>query len=472
MINKTYLPHTYENQSVLREYGAKIAGSFGRQVHLIKGPGLWSRICNFFPSSQTMGYKAGEHLGLTYGAQWSNTTIDFVVRRFFQQETQPPSYWSWDGWKSLFFGATQATLAETLKLTLTPKALPYITLISGTVSAIALPTMICMISLTYQRVMFDPRQLQQLSKLTLDQLFTIDADTGRLRDAFGRLMSPEDMKDILAGAAKYDLICKLIDLCHEIDQKDCEDDELQEGTKQKLEELIKSYVITRSDGQFMFPDGFLCTAEEKEIIQQGITDLSRINPCQKGKKIRKFIRVLANHSLLPVETFVPSEKIGVTGCPKRIPALFLQDGQEWKNAIVRSYDGKYVITQDIGGKKKGTILNRLEMAKILADLKKIQDQKKAEQHKELDTLLKQPKKHAALINKLNQLNREEVKVFFKSYVKPTTNQEAVFPNGDKLSAKEWQKFQQDLALLPTKHNLKAKTAKMKNLITQVTAHLA
>src|ERR1700730_18106149 len=114
-------------------------------------------------------------------------TIDLVVRLFFQSQTQPASFWSWNGIKSLFFGATQVTFAETLKMTLTPKVLPYISLISGTMTAVALPTVICLVSLVYQKAMFDPRKLQQLSNLSLDQLFTIDPETGRLRDAFGRL---------------------------------------------------------------------------------------------------------------------------------------------------------------------------------------------------------------------------------------------------------------------------------------------
>jgi len=105
-------------------------------------------------------------------------------------------------------------------------------------------------------------------------------------------------------------------------------------------------------------------------------------------------------------------------------------------------------------------------------LKAIQTQQAAAQQKEFETLLRQPKQHPALVEKLNQLNREEIKAFFKSYVKEETNQQAVFPNGDKLSAKEWQKFQQDLALLPTKQSIKARAAKIKSLITQVAAHLA
>jgi hypothetical protein len=371
--NKTYLPHTYENQAVLREYGEKIANRFGKQAPLVQKSSLWDRICGYFPTSQSLGYKAGSQLALTYGAQWSNSAIDLVAKHFFQTETKPLSYW--DKITSIFYGATEKTVAETLKLTLTPKALPYITFMTGTVGSMALPTLVSLISLTYQKAMFDPRKLQQLSELPIDRLFTVDPETGRLRDAFGRLMSPEDMKDIFAGAAKYDLICKLIELCHQVDQIDADDDVLQEEIYNKVTTLAKSYMIERSDGQLMFPDGSICTEEEKEIIHKGISDLSRINPHHKAKKIRKFIRLLAKHSLLPVETLSLAEEIGLKGSPKRMPAIFPPGEQAWKNAIIRTQDGKYLITQDIEGKKKGTIISKKEIPHILKELQAIQDAK-------------------------------------------------------------------------------------------------
>lgn len=378
MVNKTYLPHTYENQAILRDYGTEIAGQFGKQVHLMKGPGLWARICSYFPCSQISGYKAGELLGATYGAQWSNTTIDFVFRRFFVPAAGT-SFWS--QLKHIIFGATELTIAQRIamtmtQMTLTPKLAPYISLISGTIMAIALPKLIEMISALYQKVMFNPRKLQQLPQLSLHRFFKLDPQTNRMKDVFGRVMSSEDMKEVLAGAAKYDLICKLIDLSHRVDQIKADSDVLQKKAQEMLEILVESYTIRCSDGRLMFPDGHLCTLEDQEIIQQGIRDLSRVNPCHKKKKIRQFIRLLANHSIVPAETFSTNEKIGLEGSPKRIPALFPKE-EQWKNAIIRTQDGRYVINQDVGDKKKGTIIEKQEMIKILEELRILQRQKTA-----------------------------------------------------------------------------------------------
>lgn len=65
--NKTVLPHTYENQAVLREYGKKISSSL-RPSHDVPMPSFWSNISYYFPSMQAAGYVTGEHLTKTYGA--------------------------------------------------------------------------------------------------------------------------------------------------------------------------------------------------------------------------------------------------------------------------------------------------------------------------------------------------------------------------------------------------------------------
>lgn len=372
---KSTLPHTADNVVVLRESAGKIANCFGRRVQELEAPGLWNRICNYFPSSQSMGYKAGEALAMTYGASWSNTAIELVVKRVFQPEVPQVSYLSLQGLRGLFFGATHQTLSETLKLTFTPKALPYLAFVSGTLSSIALPTLICLVSIAYQRAMNDMHAVKQISNLSLNELFTVDAETGRLRDAFGRLLSFRDMKDIFSEAAKYDLICRLIDLCNEIDRTDGDDDALENEAKKMFAKLQTNYVIERSDGVFMFPDGHQCTDADQGIIREGIEDLSRINPCKKEEKIQRFIELLASHSLLPFETFSLTDEVGLTACPKRIPPLFMGEEHAWKNAILRTHDGKYVITQDLCGKLKGTVVDEQEMQEIFGELESLQFEK-------------------------------------------------------------------------------------------------
>ena len=432
--------------------------------------GWWKWITGQLPTSHTLGYVIGTQLGATYGAQWSNSVVDLVVSKFFQEKIEEKaSWWSWQGVKNVFWGGTEKTLAETLKLTLTPQALPYITIATGVVGSIALPALIGLVSSAYKQAMFDPYKLRQLSQLSIDQFFTVDPETGRLRDAFGRLFSKEDLEDLLTGVAKHDLICKLIDLCHQVDQKDAEDDVLEEEAKKLLKTLIKSYTIKRADGKIMFPDGQLRTEEEKAAIRAGIKALVRINPCHKGKQIRQLVKVLAKHSIAPVETLSFADKqLQKTSSTKRMPCIF-EGEQTWKNAIIRTSDGKYVISQDVGEKKKGTILSQVEVNTIFDELKSIEKDKRESLH----ALISQPKQHKNLVEQLNQLSQEEIKEFFGAYVvKRQSDGKSFFANGEVLSAEAVQKFQQALALLPTKREPALRADKLTSLVKQVAGHLA
>lgn len=473
MVNHTALPHTHENQHILRMYGEKTVKKFGDQS-VTQERHWYSFIIDRLPSSTTVGGIVGQGIGWTHGARWSNAAIDLVVSRFFQVETKPKSFWETLG--SFFWGATETTVSETLKLAITPKAVPFIALMTGAVGAVALPAAVSLVTFAYNKVMNDPYKLQQLSKMSLDKLFTIDPETGRWRDAFGRLMSADDMKDIVAAAAKYDLIRKLIELCHEIDHMDKEDDEMQVESKKLLKVLVKSYCIKRSDGAVMFPDGSKRTEEEKLIIQQGINDLSRINPTHRAKRIHRMIKVLASHTMMPAETLSPADKLTVNGKetiePKRMPAVFPEGEQDWKNTIIRTSDGKYVISQDTGDKKKGTILSAKEMETIFDELQVIQNRLELEKQENLYQLMMQPKQHGAFVEQLNLMSGEEIKSILGSYVvQRQKDGQIVYFNGDIMSAEEFQKFKQSLALIPTRRDMKNRAKKLKKIVKQLGAHL-
>lgn len=468
--------HTSKNQAVLRQYGEKISNSFeGGQVGKEESTGLWSRLCGYLPTSKTVGSTIGDRIGTTYGAQWSNSAVQLVVGKFFPQAAQKVSLWSAEGVKRWLSGATETTLAEALKLAITPKALPYISLLTGSAGALALPAAVSLVSFVYRKAMGDPKKLAQLSQLSLDQLFTIDPETGRLRDAFGRLMSKKDMKDILTGAAKYDMICKLINLCQEIDQKDGDDDTLELESQKLLRTLVKSYKIKKEDGQVMFLDGHVLSQEEREIIRKGIGDLSRINPCHKTKNIHRLIKVLARHSMLPVETLNPSDRRIISDCssmePKRMPAIFPEGKDEWKNSIIRTSDGQYIVCGDFTNIKKGTRVTPEEMELIFDEMESIQhEQSMAKESTLYQTLAN--KENQSLVAQLNQLSSQEIKAFFQSLVIERKNdKKAVYINGDVLTEEEWQNFQKMLALLPTKREPGMRAEKLEKLVDQISGHL-
>ena len=69
-----------------------------------------------------------------------------------------------------------------------------------------------------------------------------------------------------------------MELCHQVDQWDKDDDALQVDALSLLENLTQSYMIERNDSQVIFLDGNFCTASEQDMIHSGIMDLSPINP--------------------------------------------------------------------------------------------------------------------------------------------------------------------------------------------------
>ena len=97
-------------------------------------------------------------------------------------------------------------------------------------------------------------------------------------------------------------------------------------------------------------------SRKQDIIRSGITDLSPINPPSKAKKIRRFIHLLAKHSLPPLETLSSSEKMELS--TQGMPTLFPEGQQEWKNAIIQTSDGKIFHFRRCRKKKKGTLVSK------------------------------------------------------------------------------------------------------------------
>ncbi|WP_068470212.1 hypothetical protein [Candidatus Protochlamydia phocaeensis] len=470
MISTTY---TANNQAILRQYGEKITQCLNNNKTDEKSNSIWNSIYSYFPTSQSTGKMVGEHLALTYGSQWSNSAIDTVVSKFFQQEIVPVSTWSLAGLKQLVSGATQKTLSETLKLSVTPKALPYITLLTGVTGQVGLPVLVSLVSFAYQRTLGSPEKAKQLEVLSLNQLFTVDAETGRLRDAFGRLLTEEDMRDIFTGAAEYDLVCKLIQLNQEIDKKP--EEEIESSAKDMLKTLTKAYRIKREDGVVVFPDGQLRTAEDKKILLDGINILRRVNPRFKTEEIHKLIQLLAGHSLLPIEKLTSEDAatIGQTNVtPKRMPTVFPEGEQEWKNYIVRSTDGCYFLSREVGGKAKGTIIPPEEMKKIFVELDRREFLLASSKTQKLSLLMGQADSHPALIEQLNQMNKEEIRAFFNAYiVQRLDNQELVYPNGTRMSKEDEQAFKQALSLLPSRNLPEKRKEKLESLVTLIAKHM-
>ncbi|MCE2983472.1 MAG: hypothetical protein LW832_07895 [Parachlamydia sp.] len=352
------------NRAVLEKYAGKIAKEFNVGTTQ-KTNSIWDLFCQYLPSPASAGKKLGEKMAATHGQRWSNSLIDFVADKIFQDDVKPASSWSFDVFKQGAKGAAHKSFAESMKLCITPQMLPILTAFCGVSGQVALPLLLSFVNFVYKRAMNDPEALKKLGTLPLEELFTIDAETMQLRDGFGNLLTFEDMNDIYQGTAEYTLIGQLIELCHEIDTQASEDAPI--FAKELFKKLVKSYHIKRSDGVVVYPDGTLRTEAEKKVVEEGVAILGRNNPRQHKKEVRRLIKLLATHSILPFLNLSVRD-LEVKGVPKKMPHVFSNDENEWKNYIMRGEDGIYLVYQDCDPKKRGDIISALEMQNIMKEI--------------------------------------------------------------------------------------------------------
>ncbi|MBA2367551.1 MAG: hypothetical protein H0V82_00825 [Candidatus Protochlamydia sp.] len=452
---------TANNRIVLKNYADKIAKKFDVQPKA-EPNFFYSKISQYLPTWESTGKKIGESIALTHGQDWTNGTIDFVVEKVFQDKAKQASLWSLEGVKQRITGAAQTTLAESLKLSITPKVLPVLTVFSGVGGQIALPLVVSLIGFAYKKAMHDPEAMKKLSPLSLDELFSVDPETNQLRDGFGNLMTSEDMMDIYHGTAKHALIGKIIQLCQEIDQNPKE-------AKSLLQVLVNTYLIHRNDGQNVFPDGTAVTDEDRAIIEEGINTLARNNPSKKKNKIRCFIKLLSKHSILPFENLSLSNR-NEEGA-KKMGTIFSNE-EEWKNYILRSEDGCYVVYKDCGDKKRGELISHSEMKGILKDADRIEKVRAFEHKNELEKLMLDPSQLSVLVHKLRLMDAESVRDFLKNYlVQREADDALVYLDGTLLEEKEKTKLLKNLNAIPPRNNLKEREDFIRGLIQQIGGHI-
>lgn len=450
----------------LREYSDKIAKDF--RVQPKEEPSyFWSVVGPYLPSWGGAGQSIGQNLALTHGQEWSNKTIDFVVGKVFQEEVKKIPAWSWEALKHRVTGVAQGSLSEGLQLAITPKALPVLSVFCGVTGQIALPLLVSLVSFTYHRAMGNPEELKKLGSLPLEQLFSIDPETNRLRDAYGHLMTFQEMRVIFEGTAEYNLIGKLIEVCRAIDKNP--DEGIEASAKASLKALVKTYLIKRSDGSVAFPDGSVRTAEEKQIIKKGLSVLAMKNYRHDKKEVRELVQLLARHSVAPFENLSLSD-LYQSGDPKKMASLFAGEENEWKNNIIRSADGQYFVHMDCGDKKRGDIVPLEEMKTILQEADGIINQHVLALKTECEALIKDPSQQLALVEKLNQLDTPAVQNFLAQYVVQRQFDQALV-NLDGTFIQDPHVFMKNFDAIPKRTQFKERAQVIGELVKQVSGHL-
>ncbi|MCE2983471.1 MAG: hypothetical protein LW832_07890 [Parachlamydia sp.] len=458
--------YTANNQQVLRDYATKIADKFNVQPK--EEPNyFWSIVGPYLPSWSATGTTVGQAIAMTHGYEWSNGTIDFVMNKIFQEEVKDISWWSLEAVKNRVSGVAQQSFTEGVKLCLTPKAVPVLTAVCGVAGQVTLPLAITFISFLYSKTLGNSKELNKLGKLSLEELFSIDPETKRLRDGFENLLTFRDMSKIYQGTAEFHLVGQLIELCNEIDK--IEEADKEAPAKELLKLLVDSYQIQRSDGKIVFPDGALKTEKEEEIIFEGLSALAGNNPSHDKKEIRKMIQVLSRHSVLPFQELSIEDLTGPVKV-KKMPALFTGDN-EWKNYIVRGQDGVFFMVKDCGDKKKGEVFEKPEMKVIFKEIDQLRRVEMAEIRNELELMMLDPAYRGAVIERLVNLDGDTVKAFLKQYVIERKDGQCVYLDGTFIEEESRDQLFQAIDSLPARSRLKDRKKALCEIVSQIGAHL-
>lgn len=483
---------TSNNQEVLRLIGNEIGIPYVGQ----KEPTIWGQISYYLPKRETAGKQIGEMILQRHGQEWSNQTIEFAVDKFFEPRSAT-SIWDY------FYQIPQPNISEVAKMAIAHKVVPVMSLLAGIGGQLPLPLITSLVGIVYDKVMHNPIEVQQLSKLELHELFTIDPETRGLRDGFGRLLTEKDTRGVLAATAKYHLVARLIQLCQEIDKKYGAlttaieeglneeltldsialsnperqiENKLREDVHSLIEELMKSYYIKRSDEIFVFPSGLLITEKHHRRIREAIAVLESLNLTYSKKELSKAIRLLGEQSIFPMKYLQGDElKERILSIepmvPLRMPSVF-QGEDQWKNHIVRAEDGIYFLSEDSSGRQAGLIVSSDEMIVILTEMTLIQAENDLKQLAELKALLNE-KKYEKLVDCLNVLPSAKICSFLKQQlIENKEKAELFYLDGQRVETECKQKLLKAIITIPALKDIVARKKELTVLVQLFGSHFS
>jgi hypothetical protein len=207
-INITKTPLSNNNKSVLMGHLVNQCGPDFKEATLkTADSGIIANIMAFLPSWNSAGRLAGYAIAQTHGADITNGLVCRVADSLFPKPQQALTYG--ESFFNAFTGIAKPTLAETAKIMITPKALPYITMACQGVGGLVFPAAVSLTMLILNRILSDPNTKYKPEKLPeLDKLITL-AD-GKYIDANGNMLTERDLTDIRAAVNRYDFICRLL----------------------------------------------------------------------------------------------------------------------------------------------------------------------------------------------------------------------------------------------------------------------
>lgn len=253
-VGKNYLSDY--NKDALLDY----AGSLWKEakLHEEKSNSVWNTIVSYLPSSRSVGSLLGEWTALTYGAQLSNSTVDFLASKIFNQPAPSLSYW--EIFKNKVTGAAQTTVTGSVKVLVTPGFVKSLSLLGATAGGMTGAALAGTIVYMYHQYLNNAKGLAKLQALSLDQLIKV-SESGQLIDAFGRELSANDIKMMQRLISKYNLITLL-----------------SRQERDKVSGFLFDNYLIEKEGAWFYANGKQVGEQDKQAILLFIEELNTSLP--------------------------------------------------------------------------------------------------------------------------------------------------------------------------------------------------
>lgn len=299
----------------LSQYNKEILVGYGKELHQdLQGsdgvnfePGIWDFCKSLIPkglSSALIGEQLSKEFTTRFGKPITNEAVNMVVKEVLQpnmKKTHTLGAFA----KKQFTEAPKLLVGEAVKWSINSKAMPYI---CSALGGWGIPALCVLVETAYNKYLKGPKHLETLDKLPLDKLFQFDAETGRLEDTFGNVLSNEDIKDINEVINQYDLTAKLLTLNKEevkdfigeyigLEEKSFQKDGIIAMVQVYIEALVHWCHLSNGapSERYAYRDGQVLSSEEVQDMKEAVRFLTNHNPTRKKKEIINLIKGIATH---------------------------------------------------------------------------------------------------------------------------------------------------------------------------------
>lgn len=298
------------NKEVLVHFGKRCSRSLGKNEFPSLDKGIWEFCKSLFPkgfTSEMFGKQLAKDLVEKFGAPVTKESVDIVVKNVLKPEMAKQTTLTGLMLKQ-FIETPKLVVGEATKYVINSNAMPVIKGFASAIGGWGIPALCVLVDTVYNKYLKNPAHLATLEKLPLKDLFKYDEESKSFKDAFGNVLTAEDIYDITEVVTQYDLTSKLLILKKKEVENFVKNYIKKDPTnlyKDGLIAVICSYITAlieccskaRADQpeRFVYLDGKELTPDEVKDMKEAIRLLTNNNPTGKKESIINLIKGIAQH---------------------------------------------------------------------------------------------------------------------------------------------------------------------------------